>query len=149
MKNPNTGKTFLDVDEINTLLPSDLQIVPKRVNRSIFQTENGTLITISNSKVYETIYSICWYFVYADRYLDMGVKYMIFTVGMEGIILLPIEKIKDYKRGCSWKDGSHYNEKRYRIDIKRNDDGTLAFVNHSEIYDNYLDVTPYFIPFKQ
>ena len=53
MKNPNTGKTFLDIDDINSLLPKHLVLNTKSVSRSVYQAQVGSLISISNSKVYD------------------------------------------------------------------------------------------------
>ena len=76
----------------------------------------------------------------------MGVKYMLFTVGLSGIVLVPMDVIQSYKLGCSWKRGLMQGEKRYRIDIAKKD-GYYYFVNASQIHQNKLDVTPFFVPF--
>ena len=87
-----------------------------------------------------------WYYVYADRYAELGVKYMIFTIGLVGIVLVPMEVFQSYKVGCSWKEGLMRGERRYRIDITKRD-GTYYFVNSSQIHQKHLDLTPFFIPF--
>lgn len=142
MKNPNTGKTFLDFDDINKILPDSMKLEPKSVSRSVYITSNKELISISNSKVYEKR-NIAWYYVYADRYKEMGVKYMLFTVGLTGFVLLPIEEFQEYKLGCYWKYGRFRGEKRYRIDIKKQGDD-YYFVNASQRHLNKLCVTKYF-----
>lgn len=146
MKNPNTGKTFLDLDDINKVLPTDLVLNPKSIYRGVYNSSNGTLLSISNSRTYPKG-AIAWYYVYADRYLEKGVKYMLFTVGLEGLILLPMDAFQDYKKGCYWKEGLKRGEKRYRIDIYKRD-GKWLFLNSSVRYEKQLDVTPYFIPFS-
>ena len=118
MKRPDTGKTFLDFDDINRILPNELKLDAERYSRGVYRAQNGSLISISNSKVYEKGY-IAWYYVYADRYADLGVKYMLFTIGLKGLVLVPMDVIQAYKVGCSWKDGLRKGEKRYRIDIAR------------------------------
>ncbi len=145
MKRPDTGKTFLDLIDINTIMPSDLKLCLERHSRGVYRAANGCLISVSNSKVYEKG-DLAWYYVYADRYDDMGVKYMLFTLGLTGIILVPMEIFQNYKKGCSWKEGLRRGEKRYRVDVaKRN--GVLMFKNNSHFHQRELDLEPYFIPY--
>lgn len=147
MKRPDTGKTFLDFDDINDILPDDLVLNKERYSRGVYCAKNGSLISISNSRVYERGY-LSWYYVYGDRYADAGVKYMIFTVGLIGLVLLPMEVFQSYKKACYWKSGLRPGEKRYRIDIVEIDN-RFYFINCSELYPKKLDVTQYFIPFKK
>lgn len=146
MKRSDTGKTFLDFDDINKILPKDLKLNPERFSRGVYRANNGFLISISNSKTYEKGY-LAWYYVYADRYADIGVKYLLFTVGLEGFVLLPMDVFQSFKKGCYWKEGLRMGEKRYRIDIKKKNDG-YYFVNGSHVHQNCLDVNEYFYPFK-
>ena len=142
MKNPNTGKTFLDVDDINAILPDKLKLNPKSVSRGVYQSANGTLISISNSRVYEKGYT-AWYYIYADRYKELGVDYMLFTVGLTGFVLLPMEEFQDFKLGCCWKPGRFRGEKRYRVDInKRGEEYYL--LNPSKRHLNKINATKYF-----
>ncbi len=146
MKRPDTGKTFLDFDDINKILPKELKLNSERHSRGVYCAANGCLISISNSKIYDKGY-LAWYYVYADRYADLGVKYMLFTLGLSGIVLVPMEVMQSYKLGCSWKEGLRRGEKRYRIDITKKD-GKYIFVNSSQRYQSRLDVMPFFIPFE-
>ena len=130
MKRLDTGKTFLDLTDINSIMPDELKLNPERHSRGVYCAVNGSLISISNSKIYDKGY-LAWYYVYADRYADLGVKYMLFTLG---------------KLGCSWKEGLRRGEKRYRIDVTKKD-GKLFFVNSSQRYQRRLDLTPFFKPF--
>ena len=147
MKRPDTGKTFLDFDDINKILPTELKLDAERHSRGVYRARNGCLISISNSKEYEKGY-IAWYYVYADRYADLGVKYMLFTIGLKGLVIVPMDAFQSYKIGCSWKEGLRRGEKRYRIDIANNNNA-FFFVNTSQRYQRRLDLTPYFIPFSQ
>ena len=146
MKRPDTGKTFLDLEDINMILPKELKLDSERYSRGVYRAANGCLISISNSKVYTRGY-LAWYYVYADRYADKGVSYMIFTVGLSGIVLVPMDIFQSYKPGCSWKEGLRRGEKRYRIDIAKKGE-TFFFVNSSQRHQKTLDLTPYFIPFS-
>ena len=146
MKRPDTGKTFLDFDDINKILPKGLRLNSERYSRGVYCAANGCLISISNSKRYDKGY-LAWYYVYADRYADLGVKYMLFTLGLSGVVLVPMGVIQSYKLGCSWKEGLRRGEKRYRIDIAKKD-GKYYFVNSSQRHQNRLDVTPFFFPFE-
>lgn len=146
MKRPDTGKTFLDFDDINKILPKHLKLDTERFSRGVYRAHNGDLISISNSKEYPS-WSIAWYYVYADRYAALGVKYMIFTVGLIGLVLLPMDIFQPYKVGCYWKEGLRKGEKRYRIDITKSDN-KYFFTNSSQNHQKHLDVTPYFIAFK-
>jgi len=146
MKRPDTGKTFLDLADINTIVPDDLRLSLERHSRGVYCAANGCLINISNSKVYDMGY-LAWYYVYADRYAELGVKYMLFTLGLSGVVLVPMDVIQSYKLGCSWEEGLRRGEKRYRIDVAKKDD-MYFFVNSSQRYQNRLDATPFFIPFE-
>lgn len=146
MKRADTGKTFLDFDEINSILDDDFKLDPNKISRGVYKAANGCLISISNSRVYEKG-CLSWYYVYADRYAEIGVKMMIFTVGLLGIVIIPMDVFQSYKKGCYWKDGLRIGEKRYRIDITKRD-GKMVFINNSECHQKILDVSPYFIPFK-
>lgn len=147
MKRPDTGKTFLDFDDINKILPNELKLDAECYSRGVYRARNGSLISISNSRVYEKGY-IAWYYVYADRYAELGVKYMLFTIGLKGLVIVPMGVIQSYKIGCSWKEGLRRGEKRYRIDIAKRD-GKFLFVNSSQRHQKTLDLTPYFIAFPQ
>lgn len=125
MKRPDTGKTFLDLEDINMILPKELKLDSERHSRGVYRAANGYLISVPNSKEYTKGY-LAWYYVYADRYADKGVNYMIFTVGLSGLVLIPMDIFQSYKVGCSWKDGLKKGEKRYRIDITKKD-GTFFF----------------------
>ena len=147
MKRPDTGKTFLDFDDINKILPKELKLNSERHSRGVYCATNGCLISISNSKIYEKGY-LAWYYVYADRYAEIGVKYLLFTIGLYGIALVPMDVFQSYKIGCSWKDGLKRGEKRYRIDIAKKN-GNLVFVNSSQRHERYLDLREYLIPYNQ
>lgn len=145
MKRPDTGKTFLDLEDINKILPKELKLENERHSRGVYRASNGCLISISNSREYTKGY-LAWYYVYADRYAEKGVSYMIFTVGLTGIVLVPMDIFQSYKPGCSWKEGLRRGEKRYRIEITKKN-GTFFFVNTSQRHQKFLDLTPYFISF--
>ena len=146
MKRSDTGKTFLDFDDINKILPKELKLNSERHSRGVYCAANGCLISISNSKIYDKG-NLAWYYVYADRYADLGVKYMLFTLGLSGFVLVPMDAIQSYKLGCSWKEGLRRGEKRYRIDVSKKDD-KYFFVNSSQHHQKQLDVTPFFISFE-
>lgn len=147
MKRSDTGKTFLDFDGINRILPEELKLDAERHSRGVYRARNGSLISVSNSRAYEKGY-IAWYYVYADRYAELGVKYMLFTIGLKGLVIVPMDVFQSYKAGCSWKEGLSKGEKRYRIDIMQRE-GQFFFVNASQRHQKTLDLSPYFTPFPQ
>jgi hypothetical protein len=147
MKRPDTGKTFLDLTDINAIMPDELKLNLERHSRGVYRAANGSLISISNSRIYDKG-CLSWYYVYADRYAELGVKYMLFTLGLSGVVLVPMDVIQSYKAGCSWKEGLRRGEKRYRIDIAQKD-GKYFFVNSSQRHQNRLDVTPFFFFFEK
>lgn len=98
MKRSDTGKTFLDFDDINKILPKELKLNSERHSRGVFCAANGCLISISNSKIYDKGY-LAWYYVYVDRYAELGAKYMLFTLGLSGVVLVPMDVIQSYKLG--------------------------------------------------
>lgn len=146
MKRPDTGKTFLDLEDINLILPKELKLDNERHSRGVYRAANGYLISISNSRTYPKGY-LAWYYVYADRYYELGVKYMIFTIGLLGIAIIPMDIFQSYKLGCTWKEGLRRGEKRYRIDITKKNE-TFFLVNSSQRHQKILDLTSYFIPFS-
>ena len=77
----------------------------------------------------------------------MGVKYLLFTLGLRGIVLVPMDVFQSYKVGCSWKNGLRRGEKRYRIDIGKKN-GNYVFVNSSQRHERYLDLSEYLIPYN-
>ena len=146
MKRKDTGKTFLDLDDINKILPQNLKLNTTPHSRGVYIANNKNLISISNSRVYTKGY-LTWYYVYADRYLDMGVKYMLFTIGMMGVVVLPMDVFQPFKKGCSWKPGLKRGEKRYRIEITKAN-GKMIILNSSETHINRMDISQYYIPFN-
>jgi len=146
MKKPGTEKTFLDLAEINSIMPPELKLNSERFARGVYRAANGCLISVSNSRVY-TKGNMAWYYVYADRYADMGVKFMLFTVGLLGLVLVPMDVFQTYKLGCSWKEGFMRGEKRYRIDVAKKND-ILYFINNSHRHQRELDLTSFFYPFS-
>lgn len=146
MKRPDTGKTFLDFDDINIILPNELRLDAERHSRGVYRAQNGSLISISNSRTYPKGY-LSWYYVYADRYAELGVKYMLFTIGLLGVVLIPMEIFQAYKIGCYWKEGLRIGEKRYRVEITKREN-KLVFINSSSTHQKILDVSGYYIPYK-
>ena len=146
MKRSDTGKTFLDFEDINKILPLELKLKTDRFSRGVYIANNGTLISISNSKEYNKG-AISWYYVYADRYADIGVKYMLFTIGLRGIVLIPMDIFQIFKHGCYWKEGRFKGEKRYRVEIYMKNN-KYEFVKYSDIYPKRLDVSDFFIAYK-
>lgn len=147
MKRADTGKTFLDLTDINSIMPEELKLSPERHSRGVYCAANGCLISISNSRIYDKGH-LAWYYVYADRYAELGVKYLLFTLGLRGIILVPMDVFQSYKVGCYWKEGLRRGEKRYRINVTLKD-GNYVFVNSSQRYERYLDLKDYLIPYVQ
>lgn len=147
VKRSDTGKTFLDFDEINSILPPEQKLDSERFSRGVYRSADGSLMSISNSKVYSKG-CLSWYYVYADRYADIGVKNLLFTIGLIGVIVVPMAEFQAYKKGCYWKEGLKRGEKRYRVDIIKKEN-KFFFVNSSSTYQRYLDVSNYFIPFTK
>ena len=56
MKRPDTGKTFLDFEDINKILPNELRLDVERHSRGVYRAQNECLMSISNSKSYEKGY---------------------------------------------------------------------------------------------
>ena len=56
MKRPDTGKTFLDLTDINAIMPSELKLSLERHSRGVYCAANGCLISISNSRTYDKGY---------------------------------------------------------------------------------------------
>ena len=146
MKKAGTEKSFLDLAEINSIMPPELKLNSERYSRGVYRAANGCLISVSNSRVY-TKGNMAWYYVYADRYADLGVKYMLFTIGLLGFVLVPMDVFQTYKQGCYWKEGLMRGEKRYRVDVAKKN-GVLLFVNNSQRHQRELDLTSFFYPFS-
>lgn len=96
------GKTYLDLYEVNGLLPSDLRFTEdSKIERSLYKTNGNSNIAIVNSKLYPK--NQLWYSVVTDYFKSKNVELICFTAALNGILLIPIDIIKKYNRHSGWK----------------------------------------------
>lgn len=70
----------------------------------------------------------------------------VFTIGLNGILIIPIDVVVHYNRFSGWK-GEGKKGRQYHVRIKHNQDGTLTFWNFNDPNEN-IDITQYLIGSK-
>lgn len=138
----NNEITFLDLEEVNGLLPNDLKIDTKnRIERSVYKSANGKPLPVINSKLYPDNYY--WYSCITKYFKEIGAEFICFTAGNYGIIVIPIDVVLHYNQFSGWK-GESKKGRQYHVRIKHNSDGTINFYNSNNPDEN-IDITKYLI----
>lgn len=135
-------KTYLDLEEVNALLPEHLKINTKdRIERSIYATSEGKLLPVLNSKLYPDNYF--WYSSITHYFKKMGAEYICFSAGLMGIFVIPTEIVVHYNKFSGWK-GEGSKGRQFHVRIKAHENGTFTFWNFNDPKEN-IDITQYFI----
>ena len=93
----NNTATYLNLEEVNALLPSSLKIdIDNRIERSVYKTCEDKPLPVINSKLYPQNYY--WYSCITKHFKNIGVEYICFTVGLNGILVVPIDVVLHYNR---------------------------------------------------
>ena len=142
----NNEITFLDLEEVNGLLPNDLKIDTKnRIERSVYKTANGKPLPVINSKLYPN--NFYWYSCITKYFKVIGAEFICFTAGNYGIIVIPIDVVLHYNQFSGWK-GESKKGRQYHVRIKHNSDGSINFYNSNNPDEN-IDITKYLIKKSQ
>ncbi|MBE6300946.1 MAG: hypothetical protein E7085_03695 [Parabacteroides distasonis] len=130
----------LGLRDVNTLLPDNLKIdTEKSIERSVCRTVEGKPLPIVNSKLYPAKYY--WYSCITKYFKEIGTEYICFTVGLNGILVIPIDIVLHYNKFSGWK-GKYKKGRQYHVRIKCNEDETLNFWNFNDPNEN-IEVTQY------
>lgn len=111
-----------------------------RIERSLYSTNSGELIAVSNSRLYPN--KTLWYSCTVGYFKKKGVRRVCFVVGTIGILLVPIRRMVDYLKNSSWR--MHNKGKSYFVRIKLRDNRFILFGSESED----VEVTDCFLPYK-
>ena len=131
-------KSFLNIDEVNSLLPQNMKIdTQKFVERNIYRTVENKYLPVLNSKMY--LDYRCWYSSVTKYYKELGAEYICLTAGIIGIFVVPIDIILEYNKTSGWK-GESRKGRQYHIRIEG-----LVMRNYNELSQN-IDLTSYFYP---
>ena len=80
---------YLSIELVKELLPAQLKIIRKYGNsRSLYLTKDEIIISLSNSKEFES--DKWWYSVFIYDLAEKGVKEVCFVLGKKGIVVLPL-----------------------------------------------------------
>ena len=141
----NSKATYLSLDKVNALLPENLNIdIENRLERSVYKTCKGKPLPVINSKLYPQNYY--WYSCTTTYFKNIGADFICFTIGLNGILIIPIDVVVHYNRFSGWK-GEGKKGRQYHVRIKHNQDGTLTFWNFNDPNEN-IDITQYLIGSK-
>lgn len=138
----NKTENFLDLNSVNSLLPSNLKIeIENPIERSVYKTIEGKPLPIINSKLYpEGFY---WYSCITKYFKNIGAEYICFTAGFSGILIIPIDVVLNYNKFSGWK-GESKKGRQYHVRIKPDKEGKLHFWNFNDPKEN-IDLSLYFI----
>lgn len=140
----NCTATYLNLEDVNALLPSNLKIdIENRLERSVYKTCEGKPLPVINSKLYPQNYF--WYSCITSYFKKIGAEYICFTAGLYGILVVPIDLVLHYNRFSGWK-GESKKGRQYHVRIKHNQNGTLTFWNFNDPKEN-IDITQFFVKF--
>lgn len=135
-------ETYLSYEKVNELLPDDKKFdIMSRSDRIVFPMQKGGKIAVASSKLYNNKAAV--YNVLSRYYKEIGVNFIVFTVGHFGIFVVPIDVVCRYNKYSGWnretKKGRHY-----WVRLHKKADSWL-FVNYLDTNEN-VDVTSFFIP---
>ena len=86
---------YLSIELVKELLPAQLKIIRKYGNsRSLYLTKDEIIISLSNSKEFES--DKWWYSVFIYDLAEKGVKEVCFVLGKKGIVVLPLTILLNY-----------------------------------------------------
>lgn len=140
---------YLTLEQVNTLLPENLRIdlSVKHIHRVIYTTVNQEYMPVATSRIaVGDSFSRIMYNTITDFYISLGCKFVCFIVGTKGIILLPIDVLKQYNRYSGWKADTKKG-RQYWVRGKVMDDAII--LTNSNDYSQNVDATPYFIAFNE
>ena len=134
---------YLSIELVKELLPAQLKIIRKYGNsRSLYLTKDEIIISLSNSKEFES--DKWWYSVFIYDLAEKGVKEVCFVLGKKGIVVLPLTILLNYAEYADFND-NYAQGKRFFIRIKKENNKLILFQSGNKD----IDITSKFIPFHQ
>ena len=129
---------YLSYDQISSILPEGFTPV-KKLQRNLYKLENGSLMLFVSSKLYKG--DIYWYSIFVDNISAEGVEYICFCTGFSGVIIVPIQIIKEYAKYADYKQYDEGN----RHYIRMRNIHSQYFLYHSKKKD--INITQYYFPY--
>ena len=106
---------YLSIEQVKELLPAQLKIIRKYGNsRSLYLTKDEIIISLSNSKEFES--DKWWYSVFIYELAEKGVKEVCFVLGKKGIVVLPLTILLNYAEYADFNE-NYAQGKRFFIRI--------------------------------
>ncbi len=134
---------YLSIELVKELLPAQLKIIRKYGNsRSLYLTKDEIIISLSNSKEFES--DKWWYSVFIYELAEKGVKEVCFVLGKKGIVVLPLTILLNYAEYADFNE-NYAQGKRFFIRIKKENNKLILFQSGNKD----IDITSKFIPFHQ
>lgn len=134
---------YLSIELVKELLPAQLKIIRKYGNsRSLYLTKDEIIISLSNSKEFES--DKWWYSVFIYDLAEKGVKEVCFVLGKKGIVVLPLTILLNYAEYADFNE-NYAQGKRFFIRIKKENNKLILFQSGNKD----IDITSKFIPFHQ
>jgi hypothetical protein len=134
---------YLSIEQVKELLPAQLKIIRKYGNsRSLYLTKDEIIISLSNSKEFES--DKWWYSVFIYDLAEKGVKEVCFVLGKKGIVVLPLTILLNYAEYADFNE-NYAQGKRFFIRIKKENNKLILFQSGNKD----IDITSKFIPFHQ
>ena len=134
---------YLSIEQVKELLPAQLKIIRKYGNgRSLYLTKDEIIISLSNSKEFES--DKWWYSVFIYELAEKGVKEVCFVLGKKGIVVLPLTILLNYAEYADFNE-NYAQGKRFFIRIKKENNKLILFQSGNKD----IDITSKFIPFHQ
>ena len=134
---------YLSIEQVKELLPAQLKIIRKYGNsRSLYLTKDEIIISLSNSKEFES--DKWWYSVFIYELAEKGVKEVCFVLGKKGIVVLPLTILLNYAAYADFNE-NYAQGKRFFIRIKKENNKLILFQSGNKD----IDITSKFIPFHQ
>lgn len=134
---------YLSIEQVKELLPVQLKIIRKYGNsRSLYLTKDEIIISLSNSKEFES--DKWWYSVFIYDLAEKGVKEVCFVLGKKGIVVLPLTILLNYAEYADFNE-KYAQGKRFFIRIKKENNKLILFQSGNKD----IDITSKFIPFHQ
>ena len=134
---------YLSIEQVKELLPAQLKIIRKYGNsRSLYLTKDEIIISLSNSKEFES--DKWWYSVFIYDLAEKGVKEVCFVLGKKGIVVLPLTILLNYAEYADFNE-NYAQGKRFFIRLKKENNKLILFQSGNKD----IDITSKFIPFHQ
>ncbi|MBO6233854.1 MAG: hypothetical protein J6N43_00295 [Prevotella sp.] len=132
-------KEYLSFEQVKKILSPHLQITNRIGRQNIFRASDNSIVALSNSKDFGG--DKWWYSIFVYEWAQLGVNNVCFTLGEQGIALLPMAILLEYAKYADYND-NYANGRRFFVRIKKENGKYLLY--HSGEKD--VDITSMFYP---